>query len=134
MSSEEDISLSPYNSCPMPYTPAPPVWAISFIGLRPVVPIEIVCVREALDCVGGHAILSAVYPTSIHTNFFCDGVLTRTYNAEVARFAIEHDPTSGPEDGTVALWPEGPHTHVFHPLLYKDIEDHWRFDDLPTIG
>jgi hypothetical protein len=134
MSSDEDISDcspgSPYN----PYTPAPPVWAIVWDSES--IPIDIVCVREALDCVGGHAVLSAVYPTSIHTSFFGGGVLTRTYNDQQARFAFEHDPTSGPEDGSgnVALWPDGHHTHVFHPLLYKDIEDYWRFDDLPIIG
>jgi len=110
---------------PEPYTP-PPLWTIAFIGLRPVV-IEVVCAREAQNCVGGHAVLSAVFPTSIHTSFFCNGVLTREYDGHVATFAFAHDPTSGPEDGAVALWPEGGETHVFHPLLYKDIEAHWRY-------
>jgi hypothetical protein len=128
--SSDDMECSPDMTVEF-YTPPPPTWTIDF-GDQPVA-IEIVCAREAQNCVGGHAVLTAVYPTTVHTNFFCHGVLTRAYNDEVVSISFEHDPTDGPEDGTVALWPEGPHTHVFHPLLYKDIEDHWRFTDLPTL-
>lgn len=124
-----DGGTEPYTE---PYTPPPPLWEIAFCGL-PAVGLEIVCATEAMDCVGGHAVLSAVYPTSIHTSFFCDGVLTRFYNTQITQIEFSHDPTGGPEDGTVALWPEGSHTHVFHALLYKDIEEHWRFTDLRVL-
>lgn len=116
--------------------PPPPQWCITFASCDPI-PLTIVKLCKEQDCVGGHAVLSAVFKTVVYTQFYCDGSLSRYHNGHIQRFSFSHDPTAAlvldynAEHPT--LWAEDVFTHVFHPLLYKDIEEFWRYERLPLI-
>jgi len=137
-SSDDDMEIleTKFDGVGLNSEPLPPTWSISF-ATGTDLPVTVVVLRAAQNCDGGHAVLSAVYSTTMYTQFFCDGVLTRKYNGCVEEFFFSHDPTG--LDGWdyystgVALWPEGVYTHVFHPLLYKDIEEYWRYTSLPVL-
>lgn len=139
MSSDEDIDERLDDVCEgldgVRLNTPPPRWYIVFANMPPIA-ITIVKLAREQECVGGHAIIGALFPTVVYTDFYCSGHLERHYDGTVSNFTFENDPTEHRrldyfEEG-VTLWPTATYTHVFCPLLFKDIEEFFRYTPLPS--